>query len=96
MNKLTSKEANWKDGILPPDCITAYNSLKTALISEPVVDYPRKNRPYSLIVDASTGTTEIAGGLGAILSQTDENGEERVIADASRQLLKHEKTTHLF
>ena len=91
LNKLTSKEANWKDGILPPDCIKAYNSLKTALITEPVVDYPRKNRPYSLIVDASTGTTEVAGGLGAILSQTDENGEERVIAYASRQLLKHEK-----
>ena len=52
---------------------------------------PEKNRPYSLIVDASTGTAEIAGGLGAILTQQDENQEERVIAHASRQLLKHEK-----
>ena len=25
LNKLTYKEANWKDGILPPDCIIAYN-----------------------------------------------------------------------
>ena len=65
--------------------------MKTALSSEPIVDYSRKNRPYSLIVDASTGTAEVAGGLGAIFSQTDENGEERVIAYASRQLLKHEK-----
>ena len=91
LNKLTSKEADWKDGILPPDCEQAYESLKAALCSEPIVDYPRKNRPYSLIVDASTGTPEIAGGLGAILTQTDEDGEEKVIAYASRQLLKHEK-----
>ena len=91
LNKLTSKEANWKDGILPPNCVQAYESLKAALCSEPIVDYPRKNRPYSLIVDASTGTPEIAGGLGAILTQTDENGDEKVIAYASRQLLKHEK-----
>ena len=69
----------------------AYNSLKQALLSEPIVNYPRRNRPYSMIVDASTGTSEIAGGLGAILTQRDENNEERVIAYASRQLQKHEK-----
>jgi hypothetical protein len=42
-------------------------------------------------VDASTGTGEINGGLGAMLCQTDKEGEERVIAYASRQLLKHER-----
>ncbi len=41
-------------------------------------------------MDASTGTSEINGGLGTMLCQTDE-GEERVIAYASRQLLKHER-----
>jgi hypothetical protein len=40
----------------PSDCLTAFNALKQALYSEPIVDYPRKNRPYSLIVDACTGT----------------------------------------
>ena len=69
----------------------AFNSLKNSLISEPIVDYTRKHMPHSLIVDASTGTGEINGGLGAMLCQTDEDGEERVIAYASRQLLKHEK-----
>jgi hypothetical protein len=42
-------------------------------------------------VDASTGTSEMKSGLGAILCQTDEKGEERIIAYTSRQLLKHEK-----
>jgi hypothetical protein len=42
-------------------------------------------------VDASTGTSEINGGLGATLCQTDEDGEKRVIANASRQLPKHVK-----
>ena len=43
------------------------------------------------IVDASTVTGEIHGGLGAMLCQTDEEGDKRVIAYASKQLLKHEK-----
>ena len=55
------------------------------------MDYPRKNRPYSLIVDESTGNDKTPGGLGAILCQTDEKGKNRVIAYASRQLIKHEK-----
>jgi hypothetical protein len=76
---------------LPPDCLAVYNSLKSALVSEPIVDYTRKNRPYSPIVDPSTGTTEVAGGLGNILTQTDKHGDERLIAYLSTQLLKHEK-----
>ena len=89
LNRLTSKAADWKDSVFPEECMEAYNSLKQALLSEPILYYPRKNRPYSLIVDASTGTSETTGGLGAILTQTDENNEEKVIAYASRLLLKH-------
>ena len=63
MNRLISTEADWKNGILPKDAQQAY-----ALCSEPIVDFPRKNRPYSLIVDASTGTAEIAVGLDSILT----------------------------
>jgi hypothetical protein len=43
------------------------------------------------MVDASTGTGDIKGGLGAMLCQTDKGGEQRVIAYASRQLLNHER-----
>jgi hypothetical protein len=78
-------------GELPQNCLEAFNSLKQSLISEPIVDYPRKHRPYSLIVDASTGTGKINGGLGAMLCQTDEEGEERVIVNASLQILQHKK-----
>jgi hypothetical protein len=42
--------------------------------------YPRKYWPYLLIVDVSTGTSEMNGGLRAMLCQADEDGEERVIA----------------
>ena len=91
LHKLTSEEMHWKGGQLPPNCLAAYSSLKQALCSEPAVDYPRKNRPYSLMVDASTGNDKTPGGLVAILCQTDEKGKNRVIAYASRQLIRHEK-----
>jgi hypothetical protein len=40
---------------LPPDALQAFNELKTALASEPVVAYPRSDRPYALIVGSATG-----------------------------------------
>ncbi|MGV0986805.1 MAG: RNase H-like domain-containing protein, partial [Limnohabitans sp.] len=69
----------------------AFNELKSALISEPVVAYPRKDRPYSLIVDAATGNETQEGGLGSILVQMSPDGNYNVISYASRALVKHEK-----
>jgi hypothetical protein len=91
LNKLTRKDTSWKGGELPADAFKAYKELKQALVSEPIVDYPRQNRPFSLIVDAATGSDQADGGLGAILCQTDEKDQQRVIAYASRALVKHEK-----
>ena len=91
LNQLTRKDTHWRGGELPPEAAKAYQELRLALISEPIVDYPRQNRPYSLIVDAATGNETNEGGLGAILCQTDEKGQQRVIAYASRALIKHEK-----
>jgi hypothetical protein len=94
LNRLTSKEAIWKCGGwggAPLNYLEAFNLQTQSLISKPIIDYPRKHRPFSLIVDASTGTGDINGGLGAMLCQTDEEGKERVIAYKSRQLLKQEK-----
>ncbi len=70
--------------------VCVWSECQQGAASEPIVDYPRKNRPYSLIVDAATGNDVNDGGLGAILTQTDEKGKERVIAYASRALIKHE------
>jgi hypothetical protein len=65
---------NWKGGDLPENCMEVFKSLKNSLVSEPIINFLRKCRLYSLIVDASTGTGEINGGLGAMLCQTDEEG----------------------
>jgi hypothetical protein len=83
LTALTKKE-------LPPDTLTAILELQTYLCSEPIVDYPRNNRLYALIVDASLGDDKKPGGLGAILTQIDSTGQHCVIAYASRKLQKHE------
>ena len=90
LTKLTRKEDPWKSGPLPDDAFKAFRELQSCLVSEPVVAYPRRNRPYALITDASLGDDIKPGGLGAILTQVDANGEHQVIAYASRKLQKHE------
>ena len=74
----------------------AFVELKTALVSEPVVAYPRADKPYALIVDSATGNDAKEGGVGAILCQADDNGNFRVISYASRALSKHEKNYSAF
>ncbi len=85
LTALTKKDCSWKNGTLPPDALKAFLELQSYLCSEPVVDYPRKNRPYALIVDASLGDDKKPGGLGAILTQINPNGEHCVIAYARRK-----------
>jgi hypothetical protein len=93
---LTRKDSKWKNGPLPPDAYKAYRELQSVLCSEPIVAYPRSNRTYALITDASCGDDKNPGGLGAILTQIDENGKFYVIAYASRKLAKHEKNYTAF
>ena len=96
LNKLTRKEVNWRGGELPPDALQAFQELRLALISEPVVAYPRNDRPYALIVDSATGNEKKDGGVGAILCQADDKGNFNVISYASRALSKHEKNYSAF
>ena len=91
LTKLTRKDSTFKGGTLPPDAMRAFLQLKLALTSDPVVAYPRNDRHYALIVDASTGTATTEGGMGAILTQVDQNGSFHVISYGSRQLIKHER-----
>jgi hypothetical protein len=74
---------------LPLDALKAFQELQTYLCSEPIVDYPRRNRPYTLIIDASLSDNRKPGGLGAILTQINHKGEHCVIAYASRNMQKH-------
>jgi len=107
--QLTRKDTPWRGGPLPPDAFKAYTELKQILCLQPLVAYPRPDRPFALIVvivDAAAGiiktnskgerTFRQEGGLGAILCQPDHKGELHVIAYASRALAEHEKNNTPF
>ena len=65
------------------DCQTAFERLKAALISPPILGMPDDTSRFILDTDASDEA------IGAVLSQ-DQAGVERVIAYASRKLSKTE------
>ena len=62
-----------------PSCQKAFDTLKEKLATPPVLAYPRSEGEYILDTDASNHA------IGAVLSQI-QDGEERVIAYASRAL----------
>ena len=89
---LTRKSADWKGGPLPPNALNAFEALKSALTSASVMAYPDPKRKFLITTDAATGDKNgNPGGLGAYLSQMDDNNQERVITYASRPLQDHEK-----
>ena len=96
LNKLTRKDSLWKGGPLPEDAQKAFFELKSALISEPCLAFPRSDRKFTLIVDSAIGSATNSGGLGAILCQTDEKGLLHPISFASRGLQKHENNYSAF
>lgn len=67
-----------------PECQNAFEKLKSALISYPVLMYPDFDK-RRITTDAS------CVGLGAILSQIDKKGNERPISYASRTLQPAER-----
>jgi len=74
-----SRQFEWTE-----DFYTALQSLKDALISAPVLALPRDKGMYVLDTDASNYS------IGAVLSQM-QDGEERVIAYASKALSRSER-----
>ena len=66
------------------ECDTAFATLKSRLTSAPILVYPDYSKPFLLDTDASQE------GIGAVLSQ-EYDGQERVVAYASRTLSKAER-----
>ena len=62
------------------ECLKAFDALKLALTTGPVLGYPDFNREFILETDA------LLRGLGDVLSQVDENGKVHVIAYASKTI----------
>ena len=68
-----------------PECDLAFTRLKSTLAEAHVLAYPNFGCPFLLETDAS------GVGLGAVLSQKQEDGTTRPIAYASRTLQAHER-----
>jgi hypothetical protein len=90
LSGLLKKDAGYKKGPLPLAAANAFRHLKAALSSNPVVRHPTREGKWRLTTDASQGDPLHQGGLGAVLTQM-QDGEECVIAYASRGLKKFEK-----
>jgi transposase InsO family protein len=77
LHRLTGKKVpfEWSE-----KCQTAFDTLKTLLTTAPILAMPNDEGRYILDTDAS----DIA--VGAVLSQVQHGGDERVIAYASRTL----------
>ena len=84
--KLIKTEANspWPDGVWTSEQDDAFESLKGALLTRPVLNLPIAGRKWRLATDASKTA------MGAVLSQIDEEGDEHPIAYYSRKLLAAE------
>lgn len=67
------------------ECEAAFQALKDALTSRPVLRHFHEKSPTILHTDAS------GHGLGAVLLQRDAHNQERVVAYASRSLTSAEK-----
>ena len=66
----------------------AFDAMKEALCTAPVLGYPNFSRKFILETDASLK------GLGAVLSQQQKDGSIRVIAYASQSLCPSERSMH--
>ena len=82
LHRLTERPATF---MWTNECQGSFDELRRVLTSAPVLAYLDFNRQFILDTDASDT------GIGAVLSQVDEGGRERVIAYRSRLLTKPER-----
>ncbi|KRX96908.1 Retrovirus-related Pol polyprotein from transposon opus [Trichinella pseudospiralis] len=82
LHELTRKDEKWQWG---PRQEGAFTTLKNLLVSTSILGHPDFSRPFVLDVDASDTA------IGAMLSQTMENGNQMIIAYISRALTRPEQ-----
>lgn len=82
LNALLSKTAVW---LWTPDHENAFERIKDALCSAPVLCHPDSQRRFTVQTDAS----DVA--VGAVLCQKDEEGRECVVSYLSRALTEAER-----
>ena len=85
MNQLLKKDVKF---IWTEKQQKAFETLKGKLTEAPILSYPDFNKQFTIFTDASKR------GLGAVLSQLDDEGKERVIIYDSRSLIPAEKNYH--
>ena len=93
--RLTRNDSQWEGGKLPADARQAFFELRQLISAAPILAFPTRNGHFKLYTDAALGDSKAEGGLGAALMQM-QDGKERVIAYASRRLIKHEKNYPAF
>ena len=74
--KAESSRVRWSE-----ECERAFHELKTRLCSEPILLSPDFDNEFILQTDA------LEKGIGAVLSQYDDDGTEHLVAFYSRKLL---------
>jgi hypothetical protein len=97
LNKMMRASTVWRTGAPPPpEAQVAFNKLKEALMSAPIVVNPNREGRFILQTDVLTGTELAAGSMGAVLLQEQKDKSERVVAYASRGLKDHERNYPAF
>ena len=81
-----SRKSEWV--LLLEDAFQAFDTLKQACMSTPILAFTDYTKEFLLETDASKE------GLGAVLSQKQADGQYHPVAYGSRALTDHEKNYH--
>ena len=86
LNKLLRKETKF---VWTEECQVAFETLKRALVTAPVLAFPQFDKPFILAVDASDES------IGYVLSQLDSDNREHPVAYGGRALRNEELRWHI-